>query len=305
MQSYWLSLVRRPGPVPCSAFGSGLGSKTTSGGWDDGSNRRGHGRARFDSGLISICGDGLCQLHADILAADDARRLRRKSDSCDPWVSLLQLGAVLRRSLSSQSNRLRLVDARTSAHCFISLAVARLCCWKCSKHRLAGRLSGTASRTGSRRLRAYCAATNRGWIDRLAGETLVGMLPMSEICEEGPLARFLFAGALAMSVVVVQADGAEIRRRHDFSGLWIHPTLPGFEQPLSGPGPVRNWARSPRWREQFQLPCLATIAITDPQTRRGRDCQKKHGRIVYCGQRLSNPKRPMLAGRRTLYVLES
>ena len=26
----------------------------------------------------------------------------------------------------------------------------------------------------------------------------------------------------------------------DFSGIWVHPSLPGFEQPLSGPGPVRN-----------------------------------------------------------------
>src|SRR5580658_9273656 len=30
----------------------------------------------------------------------------------------------------------------------------------------------------------------------------------------------------------------------DFSGVWRHPSLPGFEPPASGPGPVTNRARS-------------------------------------------------------------
>jgi hypothetical protein len=29
----------------------------------------------------------------------------------------------------------------------------------------------------------------------------------------------------------------------DFSGLWGHPYIPGFEPPLSGPGPVLNRSR--------------------------------------------------------------
>src|SRR5450755_3681675 len=29
----------------------------------------------------------------------------------------------------------------------------------------------------------------------------------------------------------------------DFSGLWAHPFYPGFELPLSGPGPVTNRSR--------------------------------------------------------------
>src|ERR1700687_1610696 len=29
----------------------------------------------------------------------------------------------------------------------------------------------------------------------------------------------------------------------DFSGLWWHPSLPGFEPPASGPGPVTNRSR--------------------------------------------------------------
>src|SRR5580704_11555565 len=29
----------------------------------------------------------------------------------------------------------------------------------------------------------------------------------------------------------------------DFSGVWRHPSLPGFEPPASGPGPVTNLSR--------------------------------------------------------------
>ena len=29
----------------------------------------------------------------------------------------------------------------------------------------------------------------------------------------------------------------------DFSGVWSHPFFPGFEPPVSGPGPVTNWLR--------------------------------------------------------------
>jgi hypothetical protein len=29
----------------------------------------------------------------------------------------------------------------------------------------------------------------------------------------------------------------------DFSGIWAHPFYPGFELPLSGPGPVTNRSR--------------------------------------------------------------
>ena len=29
----------------------------------------------------------------------------------------------------------------------------------------------------------------------------------------------------------------------DFSGIWAHPSVPGFEPPASGPGPVVNKSR--------------------------------------------------------------
>src|SRR5712691_6750571 len=31
----------------------------------------------------------------------------------------------------------------------------------------------------------------------------------------------------------------------DFSGVWVHPFWPGFDPPLSGPGPVVNKSRRP------------------------------------------------------------
>src|ERR1700675_3760860 len=36
----------------------------------------------------------------------------------------------------------------------------------------------------------------------------------------------------------------------DFSGVWRHPSLPGFEPPASGPGPVTNRVRRTNTRRQ-------------------------------------------------------
>ena len=38
----------------------------------------------------------------------------------------------------------------------------------------------------------------------------------------------------------------------DFSGIWSHPFLTGFEPPASGPGPVTNRSRRPDGRANFQ-----------------------------------------------------
>ena len=38
----------------------------------------------------------------------------------------------------------------------------------------------------------------------------------------------------------------------DFSGIWSHPYLTGFEIPFSGPGPVLNTSRSPNGVANFQ-----------------------------------------------------
>ena len=61
-------------------------------------------------------------------------------------------------------------------------------------------------------------------------------------------ARLLIAAATGMIVASITVhpmlaanNGAPAA---DFSGIWVHPTLPGFETPPSGPGPVRNLSRT-------------------------------------------------------------
>jgi hypothetical protein len=41
-------------------------------------------------------------------------------------------------------------------------------------------------------------------------------------------------------------DGAQgAAATPNFSGIWVHPFWPGFDPPLSGPGPVVNRSRLP------------------------------------------------------------
>jgi hypothetical protein len=53
------------------------------------------------------------------------------------------------------------------------------------------------------------------------------------------------ATIIASLVAGAPACAADTASTPDFSGIWAHPTLPGFEPPLSGPGPVRNLSRTP------------------------------------------------------------
>lgn len=56
----------------------------------------------------------------------------------------------------------------------------------------------------------------------------------------------IFAAATAVLPVIaaIPAHAAQAAIP-DFSGMWSHPYWPGFELPLSGPGPVTNRARLP------------------------------------------------------------
>jgi hypothetical protein len=78
----------------------------------------------------------------------------------------------------------------------------------------------------------------------------------------------------------------------DFSGIWGHPYLTGgFEQPLSGPGPVRNRARRRDGvSSDYQLIGDYTNPILKPQA---AEEVRKRG--------LSDSKQPVLARTRTLY----
>jgi hypothetical protein len=71
--------------------------------------------------------------------------------------------------------------------------------------------------------------------------------------------RTLLTAVLAAGVVIVpslardSAGNAPPRSAvPDFSGVWAHPFLTGFEPPASGPGPVTNRSRRPDGTGDFQ-----------------------------------------------------
>ena len=67
----------------------------------------------------------------------------------------------------------------------------------------------------------------------------------------------------------------------DFSGIWAHPYLTGFEPPASGPGPMLNRSRSRRGVGNFgQLVGDYTNPILKPQA---AEIVKKHGEISLAG----------------------
>jgi hypothetical protein len=67
----------------------------------------------------------------------------------------------------------------------------------------------------------------------------------------------------------------------DFSGIWSHPYLTGFEPPPSGPGPVLNTARLPNGVANFQkLVGDHKNPILQPWA---ADIVKKHGEVSLAG----------------------
>src|SRR5579883_3672850 len=52
----------------------------------------------------------------------------------------------------------------------------------------------------------------------------------------------------------------------DFSGIWSHPSFPGFEPPASGPGPVTNKSRRPQGADVDGrvLPATNNILVSNP-----------------------------------------
>jgi hypothetical protein len=73
----------------------------------------------------------------------------------------------------------------------------------------------------------------------------------------------------------------------DFSGIWAHPYLTGFEPPISGPGPVRNKSRLPNGVANFQLLVGDyTNPILKPEA---AEIVKKHGEISLTGKGYPTP----------------
>src|SRR5215475_10830662 len=67
----------------------------------------------------------------------------------------------------------------------------------------------------------------------------------------------------------------------DFSGIWAHPYLPGFEPPASGPGPVLNRSRSRNGRANFnQLVGDYTNPILKPEA---AEIVKRYGEMSLAG----------------------
>ncbi len=93
-----------------------------------------------------------------------------------------------------------------------------------------------------------------------------------------------------VAVVATSALGQTLKSAAsipDFSGVWSHPFLTGFEPPQSGPGPVRNRSRRPDGVANFQqLVGDYTNPILKPQS---AEVVKKHGEITLSGNGYPTP----------------
>jgi hypothetical protein len=72
----------------------------------------------------------------------------------------------------------------------------------------------------------------------------------------------------------------------DFSGIWWHPSLPGFEPPASGPGPVTNRSRRDGISDYNQLVGDYTNPILKPEA---AEVVKKQGELSLAGVTYPNP----------------
>src|ERR1700704_4112853 len=80
----------------------------------------------------------------------------------------------------------------------------------------------------------------------------------------------------------------------DFSGVWSHPYLTGFEPPASGPGPVKNKSRRPDGVANFQqLVGDYTNPILKPEA---AEIVKQHGDLSLAGVGYQTPSNQCWAG---------
>jgi hypothetical protein len=90
-----------------------------------------------------------------------------------------------------------------------------------------------------------------------------------------------FGQAVAPAVGPANSDKPSAASIPDFSGVWSHPYLTGFEVPFSGPGPVLNRSRSPNGVANFQkLVGDYTNPILQPWA---AEVVKRHGEISLAG----------------------
>jgi hypothetical protein len=90
-----------------------------------------------------------------------------------------------------------------------------------------------------------------------------------------------FGQAVAPAAGPAASDKPSAASIPDFSGVWSHPYLTGFEIPFSGPGPVLNRSRSPNGVANFQkLVGDYTNPILQPWA---AELVKRHGEISLAG----------------------
>jgi len=103
--------------------------------------------------------------------------------------------------------------------------------------------------------------------------------------------EFLLAVTLAIGAATIawgQTQAPPVGAANpDFSGIWTHPFWPGFDPPLSGPGPVVNRSRMPNGvGNSDQLVGEYTNPILKP---RAAEIIKQHGEISLTGVTYPTP----------------
>jgi hypothetical protein len=96
----------------------------------------------------------------------------------------------------------------------------------------------------------------------------------------------LLAAGLAGMAATQGAGPAASEEVPDLSGIWWHPSLPGFEPPASGPGPVTNRSRRNGVSNYDQLVGDYTNPILKPET---AEVVKKFGELSLKGITFPSP----------------
>jgi hypothetical protein len=96
----------------------------------------------------------------------------------------------------------------------------------------------------------------------------------------------LLAAGLAGIAVTHGAGSAASEAVPDLSGIWWHPSLPGFEPPASGPGPVTNRSRRNGVSNYDQLVGDYSNPILKPET---AEIVKKFGELSLKGITFPSP----------------
>jgi hypothetical protein len=96
----------------------------------------------------------------------------------------------------------------------------------------------------------------------------------------------LLAASLAGMAVTRGAGPSASEEVPDLSGIWWHPSLPGFEPPASGPGPVTNRSRRNGVSNYDQLVGDYTNPILTPET---AEVVKKFGQLSLKGITFPSP----------------